>query len=879
MAENNANQKLNDLLISKNFDPQSLDNQGKPASSPADADLFSFDYKGESGQDYGTVVIMLNDENDLNVYFGDNIGKSMEGDDKKGWFDFLYQLRMFAKRNLFSFTLQNLNKLKYSMQGQAAISEGLFESWQGKKDVSWNADSAQARLMIKHKRNMGEGEARFRNIQSLFIETTDGERFKLPFTKLSAGRAMLEHVRQGGKPYDIRGNHIITIVEEMNLLSRFRRANQGKIFEGETQQLVEQATHYYETLQSNLKGLSTKTGYAKYFESWDPASLTDEDVIIEDLRHMFIEQNIDSRIEQALPLLARLQQEHNMKEANIFEDWTNLILEGTWAIPDTKEKQSALTTLLSQELPVGPDANNATELLYDLLGDDELFDRLEELAEQDANADAREIILNRLEELKNNPSIAQVIGQLKTPDASQEELDEYAGGAGFRREFKNGEWVPVPTPVKENFNTDDASPVESAIINRIMMAHPDLLAKFGPEAVMTAARDQAEWIGDVDEIGSSDVSGWVNNVVRDLESGQINELSNDTVNSYKEKAWDEFARGNDKRGAGIGRALDKQRGAPGHIKPTGQDDKLDELNPDTLGSYIKKASSDRAMKNFDQGVDMGVSYGERQPKFDAEKDRQDDNRRRGIHKAVNRLVKEGAMNEVDILLQDIARNNVDIYNIYANPKTNVEKFVSKQIHDKIDEITFETGLHPKDDIDKILQIIYDDIAKDYDVDEGAIGKGLGLIAGELIAPEIPGSGMIGAHIGDTLGDKLSNMISGNNDEVDETASSTVDQIKQVQDEIEKIVRSGGRVGLNDPLSRKLKMLKDKLHKSKEVNENTALTGPYGHSGKLEPVEGTDEDMMARIKFLAGIRETDAPTETQADSNLTTMKSVSSIFLR
>ena len=285
------------------------------------------------------------------------------------------------------------------------------------------------------------------------------------------------------------------------------------------------------------------------------------------------------------------------------------------------------------------------------------------------------------------------------------------------------------------------------------------------------------------------------------------------------------------------------------------------------------------MKNFDQGVDMGVSYGERQPKFDAEKDRQDNNRRRGIHKAVNRLVKEGAMNEVDILLQDIARNNVDIYNIYANPKTNVEKFVSKQIHDKIDEITFETGLHPKDDIDKILQIIYDDIAKDYDVDEGAIGKGLGLIAGELIAPEIPGSGMIGAHIGDTLGDKLSNMISGNNDEVDETASSTVDQMKQVQDEIEKIVRSGGRVGLNDPLSRKLKMLKDKLHKSKEVNENTALTGPYGHSGKLEPVEGTDEDMMARIKFLAGIRETDAPTETQADSNLTTMKSVSSIFLR
>ena len=151
-----------------------------------------------------------------------------------------------------------------------------------------------------------------------------------------------------------------------------------------------------------------------------------EDVIIEDLRHMFVEQNIDSRVEQALPLLARLQKETTMKEANIFEDWANLITEGTWAIPDTKEKQSALVTLLSQELPVGADAINATEQLYDLLGDDELFDKLGELAEQDANADARSIILDRLEELKDNHDIAQVIGQLKMQSSPDDADDENA---------------------------------------------------------------------------------------------------------------------------------------------------------------------------------------------------------------------------------------------------------------------------------------------------------------------------------------------------------------------------------------------------------------------------------------------------------------------
>ena len=426
MAQNNASEQLNNLLISKNFNPQSLDASGKPATSPDDTDLYSFDYQAESGNDYGTVVVMLDHDGNMNVYFGDNLGKSMEPEDKKSWFDFLYQLRMFAKRNLLSFSLQNLNKLKYSMAGQAAIKEGLFESWTGTKNTSWNGQPTEARLMIKHKKTIGEGDARFRYIESLFVETAEGERYKLPFTKLSGGRAMIEHVRQGGKPYDIRGQHIVTIVTEMNLLSRFKRANQGRIFEGETAQLVQEATNYYESLHRNLKSLSTKQGYAKYFESWDPAALTDEDVIIEDLRHMFVEQNIDSRVEQALPLLARLQKETTMKEANIFEDWANLITEGTWAIPDTKEKQSALVTLLSQELPVGADAINATEQLYDLLGDDELFDKLGELAEQDANADARSIILDRLEELKDNHDIAQVIGQLKMQSSPDDADDEDA---------------------------------------------------------------------------------------------------------------------------------------------------------------------------------------------------------------------------------------------------------------------------------------------------------------------------------------------------------------------------------------------------------------------------------------------------------------------
>jgi hypothetical protein len=58
----------------------------------------------------------------------------------------------------------------------------------------------------------------------------------------------------------------------------------------------------------------------------------------------------------------------------------------------------------------------------------------------------------------------------------------------------------------------DDSPVASAIIRRILIQRSDLLAKYGPEKVSTAVDEVADFVGDVEEIGSSDVSGWVKNV-------------------------------------------------------------------------------------------------------------------------------------------------------------------------------------------------------------------------------------------------------------------------------------------------------------------------------------------------------------------------------
>ena len=54
--------------------------------------------------------------------------------------------------------------------------------------------------------------------------------------------------------------------------------------------------------------------------------------------------------------------------------------------------------------------------------------------------------------------------------------------------------------------------VQNAICYRIMRSHLNLLSEFGPLAVTDAAQAVAEHVGEVEEIGTSDVSAWVREV-------------------------------------------------------------------------------------------------------------------------------------------------------------------------------------------------------------------------------------------------------------------------------------------------------------------------------------------------------------------------------
>jgi hypothetical protein len=397
--ENSAQTQLYNLLVTRDFEPEMKDAQGKDVNDPAEADMFTFDWKTEN-KNYGTVVLLVGQDKNLTVFFGDNVGRSMEGEDKSAWYSFLNQIKQFSTRNLLNFELQNINKLKYTMQGMAAIKEGLFEGYYGNKKYSYSDQPKQVKLVIKHDRPLGESDKRYRNIDSIFVETGDGERFKVPTRSLAHGKMLARHVSEGGNPYDAFGQHIGEVVSEMNILRKFVRAARGRQFGGAAGEMSEAAVLHYNELKDKAKRMISQRGYHRELESYDPAAATDAGQMAETIREMFIEQSLDSRIEEALPILARLTGKQNqMKEADQFESWANTVTEGTWATPDTPEAENDLKLLLSKPFAVGPNATYATEKLYDLLGDDQLFDQLAELAEQDPDADARPLIQARLEEL------------------------------------------------------------------------------------------------------------------------------------------------------------------------------------------------------------------------------------------------------------------------------------------------------------------------------------------------------------------------------------------------------------------------------------------------------------------------------------------------
>jgi hypothetical protein len=177
-------------------------------------------------------------------------------------------------------------------------------------------------------------------------------------------------------------------------------------------------------------------------------------------------------------------------------------------------------------------------------------------------------------------------------EASEEPVDGDMGNNTFGGE--NGNDAPADDLSEDESLTsnnpigipegEDHNPVAGAITRRILMQRQDLLQKFGPVKVMQAIDDVADFVGDTDEIGSSDVSGWIKQVERSL--GGVDEGMLDTVKKVGSKVFDKLGGGSEED---LLKDLQKKAGIPSHAqhgKPAMAKQNEKEVDESALQAYL-----------------------------------------------------------------------------------------------------------------------------------------------------------------------------------------------------------------------------------------------------------------------------------------------------
>tara|TARA_B100000073_G_scaffold347464_1_gene361908 strand:+ start:1821 stop:3707 length:1887 start_codon:yes stop_codon:yes gene_type:complete len=89
------------------------------------------------------------------------------------------------------------------------------------------------------------------------------------------------------------------------------------------------------------------------------------------------------------------------------------IVEGTWSLPDTPSKKNEFKKLMKSKIKLGKEGDDASNALYSLVGDDELFDDLYTAGKKNPNGDARPVVKKHMKRLGIKEEVDLAEGRMK----------------------------------------------------------------------------------------------------------------------------------------------------------------------------------------------------------------------------------------------------------------------------------------------------------------------------------------------------------------------------------------------------------------------------------------------------------------------------------
>lgn len=228
------------------------DADGNVTNLPQDARYFDFSFLND---EENKVSVSLDPDNGIVVVVGKDIIVNQPEAIQDKWFNFLRDLRNFAKKRLLNFDVRDINKknlnrndykfLAATRPGEGSMAESKMY---GTSKTSYQR-IGNARLAIKHSQpiNTESATGRSQKINAIYIESPEGERFKYPYKHLAGARAMAMHVSEGGNAYDDFGKYIAGLSEEASKLQKFKK------YMGRSSVMAETLSGYMDTVNQRIQ--------------------------------------------------------------------------------------------------------------------------------------------------------------------------------------------------------------------------------------------------------------------------------------------------------------------------------------------------------------------------------------------------------------------------------------------------------------------------------------------------------------------------------------------------------------------------------------------------------------------------------------------------
>jgi hypothetical protein len=341
MIKPKTSQDLFNKIRSKFSNIQLGDSEGNVTAEPQSAVFFDFEFS-ENSDNFGRISISIADGKSMKVFYNQGLVEKIDDAARANWYSFLKELKDFAVEHQVSFDVRDITKSSLTQQDFKNLADvnqtvntdndmseelnkltrlagiPVAESLRGTKKSSYeNLD--KTRLIIRHTQAVDESVpgARSRQINSLYIENAQGERFKYPMKHLAGARAMTRHVANGGVPHDEFGQHIIKMSEQIAQLNSFARyaANKDQL-NNSVGDIIEKSQLKLENMRNYIKNLSKQAHYMKTKESFQPTTIAElDDATRDSLREKFTLKHLDDKVESALPLIHSLMKEYDDKDA------------------------------------------------------------------------------------------------------------------------------------------------------------------------------------------------------------------------------------------------------------------------------------------------------------------------------------------------------------------------------------------------------------------------------------------------------------------------------------------------------------------------------------------------------------------------------------